>query len=60
MASQLRDVLEHAIEVDGNAVSIGASIGVSMYPDNGVDAHTLLSAADQTIYLVKRTPKPQS
>jgi diguanylate cyclase (GGDEF)-like protein len=60
MAAQLRDVLEQTIEVDGNAVIIGASIGVSVYPDNGVDVHTLLSAADQTMYIVKRARKPRS
>ena len=35
----------------------GASIGVSVYPDNGVDARSLLHAADEALYAAKRGGK---
>ncbi|HEY7928037.1 MAG TPA: GGDEF domain-containing protein [Candidatus Dormibacteraeota bacterium] len=54
MAAQVQNVLQGAIDVDGNAVTVGASVGVSNYPGDGLDVHTLLSAADQAMYTAKR------
>ncbi len=38
-------------------VQVGASIGVSLFPDDGGDAETLLRAADQALYKAKRLGK---
>lgn len=38
-------------------VRIGASIGISFYPDHGRDMEALLKAADQSMYRVKRSGK---
>jgi diguanylate cyclase (GGDEF)-like protein len=53
MATVLREALQRAIEVEGNAVTVGASVGVSVYPTDGADVTTLLSAADQAMYRAK-------
>ncbi|HEX4578815.1 MAG TPA: GGDEF domain-containing protein [Candidatus Dormibacteraeota bacterium] len=54
MAAKLQRVLQLAIDVEGNAVTVGASLGVSTYPADGQDVHTLLSAADKAMYTAKR------
>lgn len=43
--------LEHAL------VSVSASIGVSLYPEDNADADTLLRHADQAMYLAKESGK---
>jgi GGDEF domain-containing protein len=43
--------------VDGISFSIGLSMGVSMYPENGVTAFELLSKADKALYVAKRKGK---
>lgn len=37
--------------------SVGTSIGISVYPDDGVDAHSLLQNADIAMYAVKASGK---
>jgi GGDEF domain-containing protein len=44
-------------QFDGRALPIGASIGVSIYPDDGTEPDLLLDRADQAIYAVNRTKK---
>ncbi|WP_417595760.1 diguanylate cyclase domain-containing protein [Oceanospirillum sp.] len=39
---------------EGTEVSLGASIGVACYPEDGLDAQTLLDAADQKMYADKK------
>ncbi len=56
---------DHAIErvisalappfiVDGHPVQISASIGVTLYPQDGADSDTLLRQADQAMYSAKQ------
>lgn len=45
------------VMVDGHAVSVSASIGVSLYPQDHADADTLLRHADQAMYLAKNSGK---
>lgn len=40
--------------LDGNIVSISASIGITFYPADAIDADTLLKMADQAMYDSKR------
>ena len=40
--------------VDGQAVQLSASIGVTLYPQDGADSDTLLRQADQAMYLAKQ------
>jgi diguanylate cyclase (GGDEF)-like protein len=51
--AQLAEVVGQVIERGGNVVAVGASVGLAMYPSDGLDVHTLLSAADQAMYRSK-------
>ncbi len=48
------ETVSEPMELDGMPVSISASIGVTLYPDDDVDADTLLRHADQAMYSAKR------
>jgi diguanylate cyclase (GGDEF)-like protein/PAS domain S-box-containing protein len=48
------DVLREPFIVDGHEVSISASIGIAIYPDDGTDVDTLVSRADKAMYEVKQ------
>ena len=57
IADVLAKILEHLsrpFEVDGIAISITVSIGLSIYPDDPSDADTLLRNADHAMYLAKQ------
>lgn len=45
---------------ESQAVYIGASIGISLYPEDGRDLETLLSRADQAMYAAKQSDTPYS
>lgn len=45
------------IEINKNELFIHASIGISMYPENGVDVQTLLNNADSAMYRSKSKGK---
>lgn len=49
----LKDVAKD-IYVSGNEVKVGASIGISIYPDNGNDAMNLINNADKAMYHAKK------
>jgi diguanylate cyclase (GGDEF)-like protein len=40
--------------VDNHLVSLSASIGIALFPDDGTDAATLISSADTAMYSCKR------
>jgi diguanylate cyclase (GGDEF)-like protein len=40
--------------VEGRPVELGASIGISLYPDHGRDTRTLLERADRAMYVAKK------
>ncbi|XYJ09204.1 putative bifunctional diguanylate cyclase/phosphodiesterase [Telluria sp. B2] len=46
VAQKLQAALEAPFLVDGHDLSVGASVGISVYPQDGMDADTLLRAAD--------------
>jgi diguanylate cyclase (GGDEF)-like protein len=50
---RLRDTLEQPVSLQGLAVSVGASIGVSLAPDHGSDVETLVKYADVAMYVAK-------
>lgn len=57
-ALRLADKLEHALRTpvhfEGQALQVGASIGIAHYPVDGADLDALLASADQAMYEVKR------
>jgi diguanylate cyclase (GGDEF)-like protein len=43
--------------LEGHAVSVSASIGVTLYPQQGVDASSLIRQADRAMYQAKQSGK---
>ncbi len=54
VAQKAIDLLNEPIEVDGHICCIGASIGISVYPDDCHDAASMLRHADVAMYQAKR------
>lgn len=54
-ALRLLAVLEEPIIIDGHELFISASMGISLYPSDGLDATTLLKHADNALYRAKAT-----
>ena len=52
-ALRLIEELSRPFEFDGQDISIGASVGIALLPEDGVDAHTLFSRADVAMYGAK-------
>lgn len=53
LARKLLDTLSRPFVVRGQALSIGASIGIAIYPTAGDDPETLLMNADKAMYEAK-------
>lgn len=51
------EAVAEPMDIDGHKVQVSASIGVSLYPQDHVDADTLLRHADQAMYLAKESGK---
>jgi len=47
--------LQEPVLADGNELSTSASIGVTLYPDDGADFNTLLKNADTAMYRAKES-----
>lgn len=50
---RLLDVLKEPVIVENHELHVGASIGISIYPDDGLDASTLQRHADIAMYCAK-------
>ena len=55
VAGKILDSLAETIEVAPHHLYIGASIGISIFPDDGSDADTLIKNADTAMYRAKET-----
>ncbi len=53
IASKIIGCLQHPIELEANELYITASIGISLYPQDGIDGNTLLKNADTAMYRAK-------
>jgi diguanylate cyclase (GGDEF)-like protein len=51
----LVDFIVAPIAIDGKALTVGASIGIAVFPNHGRDAQVLLAAADSAMYEAKRS-----
>ena len=52
-AQRLLNALAEPIEINGQEIFAGASIGISIFPDNGTDTKSLLRNADIAMYRAK-------
>ncbi|WP_370657445.1 diguanylate cyclase domain-containing protein [Deinococcus sp. KNUC1210] len=57
IAAQLLSALDRPFELRGQAVSVSASLGISLYPTDAQHAQALQRCADEAIYRVKRSEK---
>lgn len=57
VASSIQEALERPLLLDGITVNIGASIGISLYPDHGLGTTTLINRADAALYEVKKSSR---
>ena len=52
-ATKMLEAVAEVHTIDGNDLHVTASIGVSVYPDDGLDAETLIKNADTAMYQAK-------
>jgi len=57
LAAKLLSAMAEPFSLDNRAASIGVSIGIAVYPDDGASAEALLGAADGAMYGAKRQGK---
>lgn len=53
MAKKIIDALSVSYTIDQEQVFITSSIGISMFPEQGTDPHTLIKSADSAMYQAK-------
>ncbi|MGJ7491639.1 PAS-domain containing protein [Variovorax sp. ZT4R33] len=53
LAVRLLAALERPMDIEGHRLTLGASIGIALYPEAGRDADLLLRHADQAMYAAK-------
>ncbi|HYD81870.1 MAG TPA: EAL domain-containing protein, partial [Paucimonas sp.] len=54
-AQNICRALANSFQIDGHDIFVTTSVGISMYPHDGVDAGTLLKHADTAMYRAKKT-----
>jgi diguanylate cyclase (GGDEF)-like protein len=54
VARKLQTALQEPVRVDHSSFSIGASVGIAVYPEHGADPSGLLKSADVAMYVAKR------
>ena len=55
LAMRLASTLNEPFEIDGHRIDIGASIGIAVAPQDGVDADQLLKKVDMALYAAKKS-----
>ena len=56
VVAKIRNRLSDPFEYQGNMLQVGASIGISVFPDDAVDSQQLLAIADAAMYREKDRP----
>lgn len=56
-ARRIGEALQRPMILAGQTVHVSASIGISLYPNDGIDAETLLKNADGAMYQAKESGK---
>ena len=54
VANKIRDVLREPFDLKGDEVTVTASIGITVHPDDASDPETLLKYADTAMYRAKK------
>ncbi|HUN94589.1 MAG TPA: EAL domain-containing protein [Burkholderiaceae bacterium] len=53
VARQLIKALSRPFEIEGHTIYVGASVGIAIYPNDGIDGADLLKKADTAMYRAK-------
>ncbi|MFL6658097.1 MAG: EAL domain-containing protein [Massilia sp.] len=53
VVDKIRESLRRPFDLSGHEVTVTASIGITVYPDDGLDADTLIKYADTAMYRAK-------
>jgi len=53
LAEKVRTTLKQSILVNGRELQVSCSIGVAVFPQDGVDVDTLMKHADDAMYKAK-------
>lgn len=59
IATRILDHVSDSIIINKTEINISVSIGIALYPDDGVDLNTLLKVCDKRMYLAKSKGKNQ-
>ena len=54
VARQILSAIAAPQKINDNDITLAASIGISVYPNDGVDATTLMTCADSAMYIAKQ------
>jgi diguanylate cyclase (GGDEF)-like protein/PAS domain S-box-containing protein len=57
VAAELLETISNPLSVEGHDITIGASIGISIFPDSAMSGEELLRQADSAMYAAKREGK---
>jgi diguanylate cyclase (GGDEF)-like protein len=57
VAEKIVEMVRQPIDAQGHAVTLSASVGIAIYPQDGSDVATLVSRADQAMYRAKQAGK---
>ena len=57
IATKVLQFVSEPFDLDGKHATVGASIGIALYPDHGNDAATLIKQADKAMYVIKNSGK---
>ena len=57
IARNIINQVSQVIHIDQNEVTVGASIGIAIYPDDGATSNELIRHADKAMYLTKNSKK---
>ena len=57
VAENIVTAVSRPVEFAGHPLQLGASIGIAIFPDHTGDVQTLIRAADQAMYRVKKSKK---
>lgn len=55
LANKLIDAINQPFMIEAHGIETGISVGISMFPVDGVNAEELLGRADSAIYQAKKT-----
>ena len=54
LAARIIEALRPSFAIEGSAASVGASIGIAVWPEHHIDPHEALKLADAAMYQAKR------